>query len=280
MPRPPSPGPVTSRFGMRVHPITGERRMHWGQDHGWANGRELVAPESGVLRSFRFGDSAGWVVVIDGDSGASHALAHCAPALSKGAQVGGRVAEGQPVATMSNTGRVTGVHLHWEVTWRGRLIDPQDWLTQFASTNETTPILPTKPSIDIEDEDMPQAVVMDQGTSDSKFSWIAVYLNGRIHEIAPADRGWWDALKDCFNPVLEAKSVNRLQYDTFVSAASPVSNQVYPQAVQVDPQAVADAVDAKLAPRFDGIASADAGDASFTSEDRSILQQIRSFFRA
>lgn len=42
----------------------------------------------------------------------------------------------------------------------------------------------------------------------------------------------------------------------------------------------ADAVDAKIAPRFDSIPAGGPGDASFTSEDRSILQQIRSFFRA
>ena len=148
MPRPPTRNPVTSAYGPRIHPITGDRRMHWGEDRGWGGneGTTLRAPEAGVLTHWGYNPSAGNRLIIRGDSGAQHSLAHNS-ARWPGLVVGQRIAEGQPVSIMGSTGAAAGVHVHWEVTVDGRLVNPQSWLYRFASVGVVSIALAAPPAL-------------------------------------------------------------------------------------------------------------------------------------
>jgi hypothetical protein len=120
------PRRVSSPFGWRVHPITGERRMHNGVDMVDRAGTPIVAPEAGEVLEARQstapGGGFGWYVKLKGDKG-EHIFAHMI-AMSLRVKKGDRVAQGQQLGMMGTTGASTGVHLHWEVRVNGRLVDP------------------------------------------------------------------------------------------------------------------------------------------------------------
>ena len=122
---------VTSPFGFRKHPITGNRRLHAGVD--LVTGRSktvIVAPEDGQIlearKSTAPGGGYGYFVKYRGKSGAVHLMAH----LEEGSipvKAGDRVKQGNKLGIMGTTGASTGIHLHWEV--RGRVpVDPIAWM--------------------------------------------------------------------------------------------------------------------------------------------------------
>ena len=120
------PRRVSSPFGWRVHPITGQRRMHNGVDMVDRAGTPIVAPEAGEVlearQSTAAGGGFGWYVKLKGDKG-EHIFAHMI-ANSFRVKKGDKVAQGQQLGQMGTTGASTGVHLHWEVRVNGRLVDP------------------------------------------------------------------------------------------------------------------------------------------------------------
>ena len=60
-----------------------------------------------------------------GDEGIDGLAAFCGPDQTNGVPVGERVEQGQPIAEVGATGRVTGAHLDWRMSWRKQRIDPQ-----------------------------------------------------------------------------------------------------------------------------------------------------------
>ncbi len=120
------PRRVSSPFGWRVHPITGQRRMHNGVDMVDRAGTPIVASEAGEVTEARQstapGGGFGWYVKLKGAKG-EHIFAHLI-ANSFRVKKGDRVAQGQQLGLMGTTGASTGVHLHWEVRVNGRLVDP------------------------------------------------------------------------------------------------------------------------------------------------------------
>lgn len=136
MARKPSKGTLVYPYGMRRDPISGEQRMHNGEDLAHDKGVILVAPERAQLVSYR--DEGGWgrlAVLRTGKR--DHRLAHTSQ-LVAGVDVGEWFDEGDPVAIMGETGRAMGVHVHWEVTENGTYIDPSAWLARAAATEATT----------------------------------------------------------------------------------------------------------------------------------------------
>lgn len=114
-------GPVTSRFGMRRHPVTGEYKLHDGVDFGAACGTPIRLPAAGVVTSAGYHGGYGYRVIIDHGGGLVTAYAHL-PHVTLSS--GDRLEAGQVVGMVGNTGLSTGCHLHW-MAWRdGRLVDP------------------------------------------------------------------------------------------------------------------------------------------------------------
>lgn len=114
-------GPVTSAFGMRVHPITGVRKLHDGVDLGAACGTPVRAARAGTVRSARRDGAYGVRVVLDHGGGLRTAYAHLS---SAGVSPGDRVGTRSVVGRVGSTGMSTGCHLHFMVIRGGRPVDP------------------------------------------------------------------------------------------------------------------------------------------------------------
>ena len=122
----PASGPVTSYYGSRIHPVTGQRKTHTGMDFGAAYGTNIVAAASGtVLISGYNTGGYGNYVVIDHGGGVTTLYAH---ASSLCVSAGEYVSQGQLIAKVGSTGMSTGPHLHFEVLVNGAHTDPLNYL--------------------------------------------------------------------------------------------------------------------------------------------------------
>ena len=116
---------VTSHFGYRIHPITGQRKLHGGTDFG--GGGTIVAAQSGTVIRAGYHPSWGYHVKIDHGNGLQTLYAHMR-AGSLTVAPGQKVSQGQQVGTMGTTGSSTGVHLHFEVYKNGSRVNPDPYL--------------------------------------------------------------------------------------------------------------------------------------------------------
>jgi murein DD-endopeptidase MepM/ murein hydrolase activator NlpD len=120
----PTSGTITSPFGMRTHPVTGNRRMHNGVDIGAASGTPIVAALKGVVSFAGVQSGYGNVVYIKHDGGLETRYAHLS---SISVAVNQPVDAGVRVGGMGNTGVGTGVHLHFEVRRNGTALSPTEY---------------------------------------------------------------------------------------------------------------------------------------------------------
>lgn len=125
----PVAGPVTSPYGMRTHPLTGEHKLHDGTDFGAACGTPVRAAADGMVDERYFNAGYGNRVVIDHGSTSDEALTTTYNHLTRGVvAVGERVRRGQVVGYVGSTGYSTGCHLHFMVLRGGDPVDPMGWL--------------------------------------------------------------------------------------------------------------------------------------------------------
>ena len=114
-------GYVTSPYGYRMHPLTGEKDLHRGIDIGAAEGTFIQALQDGrVVSAGNAGDYGLCVVIEDGD-GYQSRYAHCGSLLVGAGQ---EVKRGDVGATVGSTGSSTGPHLHLEVSHNGEYLNP------------------------------------------------------------------------------------------------------------------------------------------------------------
>lgn len=112
---------VTSRYGYRVHPVSGEKNLHRGIDIGAAEGTAIHAAQDGTVASAGEAGGYGLCVVIDGAGGYQSKYAHCDSVLVSAGQ---EVKRGDVIATVGSTGVSTGPHLHLEVLHNGEYLNP------------------------------------------------------------------------------------------------------------------------------------------------------------
>ncbi|HVL66387.1 MAG TPA: M23 family metallopeptidase [Vicinamibacterales bacterium] len=117
----PIAGWISSGFGTRPDPFTGERDFHPGLDISADHGRPVVAPADGVVVGAAFNGNYGNLITIDHGFGITTRYAH----LSRYAVMNGqRVRRGDVIGYVGSTGRSTSPHLHYEVLVNGQLTDP------------------------------------------------------------------------------------------------------------------------------------------------------------
>lgn len=116
--------PMTSRFGWRVHPIFGSRRLHTGVDFGAPSGTPIRAADTGVVISTGWQGGYGKAVIVDHGQGLATLYAHTSAYYVRPGQ---RVTKGQVIAAIGTTGNSTGPHLHLEVRRNGAPVDPLGW---------------------------------------------------------------------------------------------------------------------------------------------------------
>lgn len=115
----------TSGFGIRRDPKTGGRRMHAGVDFAGPTGTPLYATADGVVIHSGWSSGYGRLVKIQHEFGIETRYAH----LSKiNVTVGQRVSRGDRIGDMGASGRVTGVHLHYEVRVGGKPVNPMVYI--------------------------------------------------------------------------------------------------------------------------------------------------------
>jgi murein DD-endopeptidase MepM/ murein hydrolase activator NlpD len=111
---------VTSNYGYRIHPVSGEKNYHKGVDIGLPPGTPIQSGQDGTVTFAGYSGDYGNVVVIENTDGLVSKYAHC-DTLS--AVVGQSVKSGDVIATVGNTGNSTGAHLHVEVLKNSRYIN-------------------------------------------------------------------------------------------------------------------------------------------------------------
>jgi len=116
---------VTSYFGYRVHPISGEKNYHTGVDIGMAQGTEILAGHDGTVTTAGESGGYGLCVVIEGTTSDGKSLVtkygHCSQILVSN---GDTVRAGDVIAKVGSTGNSTGPHLHLEVLVDGEYLNP------------------------------------------------------------------------------------------------------------------------------------------------------------
>jgi len=115
---------LSSKFGLRKHPILGFNKMHRGTDFAAPKGTPIMASGDGKIIRARWCGGGGNCIKIKHNSTYSTVYAH----LSKFARItkeGARVKQGQIIGYVGSTGMSTGPHLHYEVIENGRKINSQ-----------------------------------------------------------------------------------------------------------------------------------------------------------
>jgi murein DD-endopeptidase MepM/ murein hydrolase activator NlpD len=123
----PARGWVTSDFGQRLDPYTADRVMHAGMDIAAPHGKDVLSPSDGTVVFNGLEGGYGNVLVIDHGYGIKTRYGHLAKIMVK---AGERVKRGQTVATVGNTGRSTGPHLHYEVRVNGVPQNPRKFILE------------------------------------------------------------------------------------------------------------------------------------------------------
>lgn len=114
---------VSSRFGMREHPILGFSAMHTGTDFAAPYGTPVIAAGNGVVKQAGPNGGYGNWVLIAHDQKISTGYAHLAR-FAPGIRPGARVRQGQVIGFVGSTGLSTGPHLHYELHSGGRPVNP------------------------------------------------------------------------------------------------------------------------------------------------------------
>lgn len=125
--RPVRVGFVSSDFGHRIDPFTGEQREHRGVDFAARPGTEILAVATGIVTWAGPRQGYGSMVEITHGNGYVTRYAHNARNLVR---VGDHVQQGETIALLGATGRATGPNLHFEVWRDGRPVNPQRFIRQ------------------------------------------------------------------------------------------------------------------------------------------------------
>jgi len=116
------PTEITSIFGWRIHPISGDQRFHSGTDLGAPEGTPVLAAVSGQVVTADLLGGYGLTVILQHEKGTQESLyAHMSQIFVK---PGDKVEQGNVIGRVGNTGNSTGPHLHFE--WRH--LTPEGWV--------------------------------------------------------------------------------------------------------------------------------------------------------
>lgn len=121
----PTNGYLSNSFGPRIHPFTGKRSFHYGQDIATQSGNRVVAPANGVVLVAERRNFYGNMIIIDHNFGYTTRYGHLSAFNVK---EGDRVTRGQVIGFVGSTGRSTGPHLHYEVRFMGKALNPMNFI--------------------------------------------------------------------------------------------------------------------------------------------------------
>lgn len=112
---------IASGFGMRIHPIYGIAKMHWGLDFTAPQGTPIYATGDGIVTTAGVGTGTGNHVIINHGYGYETVYMHMVRIKAREGQL---VKRGEVIGWVGNTGASTGPHCHYEVHINGEPVDP------------------------------------------------------------------------------------------------------------------------------------------------------------
>jgi murein DD-endopeptidase MepM/ murein hydrolase activator NlpD len=125
----PVSGPITSPYGMRVHPITGVYKLHDGMDFGVPCGTPVRAAATGTILQQYFNGAYGNRIILNNGVKRGVSVVTTYNHLSRFAlKAGAKVQRGQVIGYSGTTGYSTGCHLHFMVLTNGSTVNPAGWL--------------------------------------------------------------------------------------------------------------------------------------------------------
>jgi len=114
---------ISSNFGMRKHPISGFNKMHKGVDFAAPTGTPIYAGGNGTIEYVGRNGGYGKYIRIRHNNGYKTAYAHLSN-YKKGISKGVRVNQGEVIGYVGSTGNSTGPHLHYEIIYQNKQINP------------------------------------------------------------------------------------------------------------------------------------------------------------
>lgn len=123
---------ITSKFGMRFHPVLHYNKLHGGTDFAAPTGTPIFAAADGAIEFAAMKGANGNLTILRHDNGWATYYLH-QNVFAPGIAAGTRVTQGQRIGDVGTTGRSTGPHLHYEVHIDGERIDPLSIPTDEAS---------------------------------------------------------------------------------------------------------------------------------------------------
>ena len=111
----------SSVYGERIDPITGGKRFHWGIDYITKKGAPVYATANGKIERAEFDGEYGWMVKINHLNGYKSLYAHLNEIEVSMNQ---EIKKSELIGTVGNTGRSTGCHLHYEISYAEKHINP------------------------------------------------------------------------------------------------------------------------------------------------------------
>ncbi len=115
---------TASGFGMRIDPIYGTPKFHSGMDFAAHPGTEIYATGDGTIVKMGWQTGYGNTIVIDHGFGYQTMYAHLQDFRTK---LGKKVVRGEVIGGVGSTGKSTGPHLHYEVHYRGEVVNPVNY---------------------------------------------------------------------------------------------------------------------------------------------------------
>lgn len=117
----PVTGVITSKFGRRDDPINQQKAYHEGVDIRGTQGTEVTATADGEVSEQGYSQGLGSYVTIDHKDGFRTLFGHLKKSFVK---TGETVSRGKVIGLLGNSGRTTGPHVHYEIRYNGKLVDP------------------------------------------------------------------------------------------------------------------------------------------------------------
>lgn len=121
----PTDGVETSQYGYRIHPVTGQYKLHEGLDLANWEGTPILAAKSGIVKYAGYNDISGNNILIRHYDGQETSYFHMVRLIAK---QGEYVSQGDKIGEMGTTGRSTGTHLHFEIRINGTPVDPAPYV--------------------------------------------------------------------------------------------------------------------------------------------------------
>ena len=115
----------TSPFGYRIHPIYGTRKFHYGVDLAAPTGTPIYATRGGTVDTAAYNGSAGYYVQINHGDGYRSIYMHMTHYVVSAGQ---QVSQGQVIGYCGSTGKSTGPHLHFGISYNGSYVNPANYI--------------------------------------------------------------------------------------------------------------------------------------------------------